>query len=58
MFLGCGRQALAGGAAGAIERVGRAHLQREIAQSPEFSAIKQHSLAKLYKDARERLAAK
>lgn len=31
---------------------------REIAQLPEFSAIKQNSLAKLYMDARERLAAK
>jgi REP element-mobilizing transposase RayT len=31
---------------------------REIAQLPEFSAIKQNSLGKLYMDARERLAAK
>ena len=28
----------------------------ELAQLPEFSAIKQNSLAKLYMDARERMA--
>jgi len=31
---------------------------REIAQLPEFRDIKLHSLAKLYKDARKRIAAK
>jgi hypothetical protein len=31
---------------------------REIVQLPEFSDIKLHSLAKLYKDARKRIAAK